>query len=189
LACVVLAAGESSRLGAPKQLVRRRVRPLLLRIVETAGEVVQSPIIVVLGAHAPRLRALLRRSDTPTRVVLNARWQDGLAASLRVGLDAAPRDARAVLVLLVDQPDVDARALGRLVTAWQRRPRTPVAAHYENRLGVPAILPRAVWRAARALRGDTGARALLRAAARVTPVEMPEAMLDIDTRDDLAKLR
>jgi CTP:molybdopterin cytidylyltransferase MocA len=93
-----------------------------------------------------------------------------------------------VLVTLVDQPNVDAAALRRLIAAWRRRPSAPAAAHYAGRAGVPAILPRRSWAALYGLRGDAGARAVLRDAASLTLVAMPEAALDVDTREDLAQL-
>jgi molybdenum cofactor cytidylyltransferase len=184
---VLLAAGGSSRLGSPKQLVRRKRRPLLLHALDTVSAAgVGQSTIVVLGAEALRLRALLRRARPLVRVVLNARWRDGLASSLKTGV-AAVRRADAVLVMLVDQPDVSARSLTRLIAAWRRRPRIPAAAFYSGRVGVPAILPRRSWQAVRRLRGDVGARSLLRET-QLTPVEMPEADLDIDTPEDLARL-
>ncbi|HEY3518768.1 MAG TPA: NTP transferase domain-containing protein, partial [Gammaproteobacteria bacterium] len=117
-----------------------------------------------------------------------ADWKRGMATSLLAGLAAVPRRAQAALVLLVDQPRVDAAALHRLVSAWRRRPGVPAAARYAGRAGVPAVLPRRHWREVRALRGDEGARALLRDR-RVTVVEMPEAALDVDTPEDLLGLR
>lgn len=186
---MLLAAGESRRLGVPKQLLRRRGRPLLLHALDAArGAGLSAPLVVVLGAHALRLRSLLRRRCPAACAVLNSRWRDGLASSLQAGLEAAPRGTQALLVLLVDQPDVDAAALRRLIAAWARHPNTAAAAHYSQRAGVPAILPRRSWRALLELRGDTGARTLLRAAAPLTLVAMPEAGFDVDTPADLARV-
>jgi CTP:molybdopterin cytidylyltransferase MocA len=94
-----------------------------------------------------------------------------------------------MLVQLVDQPRVDADALRRLLNAWRRRPQTAAAACYDNRAGVPAVLPRSSWRSVRALRGDSGARALLRGAHTLTLVDMPQAAVDLDTPEDVSAWR
>jgi len=197
VSCVLLAAGGSKRLGRPKQLVHRGNRPLLLGALAAARGALGSDhaTVVVLGAGALRLRYLLRcaarrkpnKAASP-RVAYNALWRAGLAGSLRVGLDALPRTARAALVMVVDQPNVDAATLSRLIAAWRKRPGVPAAAHYAGHPGVPAILPRRLWHAARSLEGDVGARALLRNAPDIALVEMPEAELDVDTAEDLARL-
>ena len=197
LSCVLLAAGASRRLGRPKQLVRRGNQPLLLNALASARGALgpDAATVVVLGAGALRLRNVLRRAAqragngaASACVVYNPLWRTGLAGSLRTGLAALPSSAPAALVMVVDQPDVDAAALSRLISAWRKRPRVPAAAHYAGRAGVPAILPRRLWRVARSLEGDVGARALLRNAPELTLVEMPEAELDIDTVEDLARV-
>jgi molybdenum cofactor cytidylyltransferase len=188
IACIVLAAGGSRRLGFPKQLVRRRARSLLAHAVVAArGALPLSPLIVVLGAQVLRLRLVVRRAAPKVVVAYNARWADGLASSLNAGLAAVPSGVSSILVTLVDQPSVDERALVRLLNAWRRRPGVAAAAAYSGRSGVPAVLPRRYWRAIRALRGDAGARALLRGG-EITAVEMPEAELDIDTPADVGRL-
>jgi CTP:molybdopterin cytidylyltransferase MocA len=188
IACIVLAAGGSRRLGFPKQLLRRRARSLLAHALAAARAALpHSPLVVVLGAAAPRLRLVVRRAVPSAVVVYNARWADGLASSLHAGLAAVPAPTASILVTLADQPDVDQRALLRLLKAWRRRPGTAAAALYANRPGVPAVLPRRYWRAIRELDGDAGARALLRGT-EITTVNMPEAELDIDTRADVARL-
>jgi molybdenum cofactor cytidylyltransferase len=190
LACILLAAGGSRRLGAAKQLIRYRTRPLLAHAVAAArGALPRARLIVVVGSEALRVRLVLRRASCCARAVANSRWREGMATSLRSGLDAVPRAAKAALVLLVDQPRVDAAAIARLVGAWRRRPGVPAAARYGERVGVPAVLPRRHWSALKQLKGDQGARALLRDAHNITLVDMPEAALDIDTPADLLALR
>lgn len=188
VACVLLAAGGSRRLGFPKQLVRLRGRPLLAHAIAAArGAAPHAPLVVVLGAAALRLRGIVRRTGRDAVVVRNARWHEGLATSLQAGLTAVPPRTAAVLVLLVDQPGVGARALRRLLAAWARRSGSAAAAFYAGRPGVPAVLPRKFWRGIRALEGDTGARALLQGGA-ITAVQMPEAQMDVDTPADVARL-
>lgn len=186
---VILAAGGSSRLGTPKQLLRLHARPLLSHTVALAEAVTPDRILVVLGAHALKLRLLLSRHHPNVYTITNADWLDGMASSLAVGLSALPRDADAALVLLTDQPRVDARSLQRLVRAWRNHPAKAAAAHYGGRLGVPAVLPRKLWAAARQLSGDVGARHLLREGDTVsTVVPMPEAEFDVDTEQDRERL-
>lgn len=190
IACVLLAAGGSQRLGRPKQLVRHRGRPLLLHALAAAREAMPgAPVVAVVGASALRVRAAILRAHRGTRIATNARWREGMATSLRVGIAAAPRNAHAALVLVVDQPYVGAAALSRLLRAWRRRPGVPAAARYAGRIGVPAVLPRRHWRALARLHGDHGARALLRASGNMTVVDMPEAAFDVDTPADVEKLR
>lgn len=188
LACLVLAAGGSTRLGRPKQLLRYGGRTLLARAVAAGTRHTATPPVVVLGAERLRLRALLRRERLRCRIAVNARWREGLGSSLAAGIAAVPHAADAVLVLLVDQPAVTAAALTRLVAAWRRRPRVAAAARYAGRVGVPAVLPRALIREAKRLGGDVGARELLRARRTLTLVDLPEAAFDVDTEEDAARL-
>jgi molybdenum cofactor cytidylyltransferase len=186
--CVVLAAGASSRLGRPKQLVRYKQRSLLAHAVAAAAAVAPNRVVVVLGAGAMRLRLALRRSRQRAIYVQNRHWQEGIASSLRTGLAALPKGARAVLVVLSDQPRVSARVLARFARAWRDRPGYPVVSVYAGGIGVPAVLPRRLWRPAARLRGDVGARNMLRGEARLARIAVPEAELDIDTAADLGKL-
>lgn len=186
---VVLAAGASRRLGEPKQLLRMRGRPLLLHAVHAAHAVTGPRIVVVLGAHALRLRAMLARQRTGVQVAYNRDWAAGMAGSMRRGLAALPRGAQAALLMLSDQPHIRPRSLARLVRAWRRHPGRAAAAFYLGAAGAPAILPRSAFSRARALSGDTGARALLRGAnGAPTLVAMPEAAFDIDTPADRGRL-
>ena len=185
---LVLAAGGSRRLGAPKQLVRFGGRTLLSRAVTAAEAVTPGRVVVVLGAEALRLRLLLRSRHPLARTIDNPAWAEGMSGSLQTGLSVLPPRAAAALLLLCDQPAVGEASLRRLVRAWRRRPGKAAAAAYGDTVGVPAILPRALWMEARRLRGDAGARGLLRMDQTVaTAVEMPEAEWDIDRPADLER--
>ena len=142
---------------------------------------------VVLGAHAAELAPLLRR--TPAAVVINRDWNEGIASSIRAGVAALPGQCGAALLLLADQAAVTTDDLRRLAGAWARQPQGIAAAYYSAMAGVPAIFPRAYFPALRLLRGDQGARVLLRSQAdRLTRVPMASAAIDVDTPGDLAAL-
>jgi len=188
---IVLAAGASTRLGTPKQLLRIRGRTLLARTVALAESVAGVRVNVVIGADQHRIRSHLRRTSPGVRVTYNRRWAAGMGTSLEAGIAKLPPEAAATLVLLCDQPDVGARALARLLKCARARPAAVIAGRYRGRHGVPAILPRATFRELRRLRGDRGARDLLNAThgrTRIVAIDMPEAARDIDTPADVAAL-
>ncbi len=187
LYALVLAAGASSRFGSPKQLVRVQGRPLLHRTVANAAEVAGQAVLVVLGAHAGDLAPLLRHSTAT--VIVNRSWSEGIASSIRTGIAHLPPSCDGVLILLADQAAVTVDDLRRLAGVWRREPQCIVAARYETTVGVPAIFPRTEFPQLAALRGDRGARDLLRRAAdRVIALELANAEIDIDTPEDLLRL-
>lgn len=187
LYAIVLAGGASTRFGSPKQLVRIGGRPLLHTVVTRTAEVTGNALIVVLGAGAAELAPLLKHS--PGSVVVNRHWREGLASSIRAGVARLPPSCAAVLLVLADQAAVTSDDLKRLAGTWRRRPRCIVAALYAGTSGAPAIFPRNTFTELAALRGDSGARALLRRSAdRVVRVPMPAAELDLDTPEDLLQL-
>jgi len=187
LHAIVLAAGASTRFGSPKQLVRVAGRPLLHSALARAADVAGSAVSVVLGAHAAELTPLLTHSQA--LIVINRDWREGIASSIRAGVSRLPPSCNAVLLMLADQAAVTAEDLKRLVSAWRRQPDYIVAARYGMTTGVPAVFPRSVFSDLAALRGDTGARALLqRNPDRVVRVPMASAAIDIDTPEDLLKI-
>jgi molybdenum cofactor cytidylyltransferase len=187
LYAIVLAAGASTRFGSPKQLVRLGGRPLLHTVVTRAAEVTGNALIVVLGAGAGELAPLLKHS--PGAVVVNRHWREGLASSIRAGVARLPATCAGVMLVLADQAGVTTDDLKRLAGTWRRRPRCIAAALYGGATGAPAIFPRSSFTELAALRGDSGARALLRRSAdRLLRVPMPSAELDLDTPEDLLAL-
>ncbi len=181
-AALVLAAGSSSRLGEPKQLVRVAGETLLDRAVRVAGAAGCEPIVVVLGAAARAVAAGcdLRRAW----VVVNAGWAEGMASSIRAGMELVDGFAEVggVLVLTSDMPRFSAEHLRRLVA----EPEEVVASAYDGRRGVPAYFPRTGFAELLGLRGDAGAREMLREA---QVVELGEDAMDVDTAEDVARLR
>jgi molybdenum cofactor cytidylyltransferase len=187
LHAIVLAAGASSRFGSAKQLVRIGDRPLLSLVAGRAAEVVGHALIVVLGARAAELAPLLKHS--PGSPVVNRDWREGLASSIRAGVARLPASCAGVMLVLADQPSVTAEDLRRLAGAWRRQPLCVAAAQYGVAVGAPAIFPRHLFGELTELKGDRGARVLLkRHADRLVRVPMPSAAFDLDTPDDLLEL-
>ncbi|MGA7539508.1 MAG: nucleotidyltransferase family protein [Steroidobacteraceae bacterium] len=187
LHAIVLAAGASSRFGSAKQLVRIGDRPLLSLIAGRAAEVVGHALIVVLGARAAELSPLLRHS--PSSVLINRDWREGLASSIRAGVACLPASCGGVMLVLADQACVTAEDLRRLAGTWRRQPLCVAAARYRATVGVPAIFPRHLFGELGELRGDVGARLLLkRHADRLVKVPMASAAFDLDTPADLLEL-
>jgi molybdenum cofactor cytidylyltransferase len=188
---VILAAGESTRMGTPKQLLLVDGQPLLLRVVAAALASPAWPVVVVLGAHAEKIRPLLARQ--PVLLADNPAWPEGMASSLRVGvatLQQFSRQLDAALVALCDQPAFSADTIRQLVGAQRRTGRSIVAARYAGRHGAPALFLRENFSALTALTGEEGARALLNGdPARVAAVDLPALALDLDTPEDVARPR
>ena len=184
---LVLAAGSASRFGSPKQLARIGGQMLLQRAVSQATEVSGHAVIVVLGAHAEQISPLLRRSSAT--VEINRHWEEGLASSLRLGIQRLPGSCEGVLVTLADQAAVTTFDLQRLASAWRRQPDWLIAASYEGHTGVPAVFPSWCFGDFAALRGDAGARSILaRHSDRCMRIPMPNAAVDIDRPEDLLTL-
>lgn len=193
IAAVILAAGESSRLGRPKQLVVLGGRSLIRRAVEAARGAGCSPIVVVLGAYADEVRAEIE--PLAPRTVVNASWREGMGGSVRTGIaelvDASdPVDA--VVLTGCDQPCLSSAVLRRLIEAYRDRrdrARTMVASTYAGTRGTPALFSRAEFDRLLELEGDRGARDLLReTAGGVVDVSWPDGARDIDAEDDLSGL-
>lgn len=185
---VILAAGGARRFGRPKLLQRIGTESLLSRAVRSAGDVTGGRCVVVLGCGASRLRGELRGQRV--QVVVNRRWREGMAGSLQLALSALPAAATAALVVLADQFALQPGDLRRLARAWSRDPGRAAAAAIDGRPAAPAILPRHWFGRVMVLRGDEGARRLLRDASPPPAlVPMPGAAVDLDARDQLGVLR
>lgn len=182
---LLLAAGAATRFGAAKQAARLEGQPLLRLMLNRAHELAGSAVSVVLGARAAELVPLIGASTAS--VLINRNWEEGIASSIRLGIEHLPGSCDGVLLLLADQVQVSAQDLNQLASVWRRQPQFAAAAQYGGGVGVPAIFPRNAFRALLQLRGDRGAQAWLRANdTRVVGIPMPRAAIDIDTPADLA---
>ena len=166
IAAIILAAGGSTRLGEPKQLIEIGGIPLVRRAAMAAIEAGASPIVVVLGAENHQIIPALEGLPD-VRIALNSRWETGLASSLAAGLSALGDhpEIDGALIVLADQPFVDAHALKTLVDAFGTdrivassvHTRRPANHHPAASTTAAAHAANAIQRAKRLRRGGAGA--------------------------------
>lgn len=186
VAAIVLAAGGASRMGRAKQTLLFEGEPLVARAARAALEAGCDRVIVVVGAYGLAVKSAATMQGVT--FVENPRWAEGLASSLRAGL-AAAESAEAVLLLLADEPHVDAAVLRRLREAFDHGGRVAAACAYSGVVGPPAIFRSSLFGDLAALKGDEGARRMLaRDPQQVALVDFPLGALDVDTPVDAARL-
>jgi molybdenum cofactor cytidylyltransferase len=187
VAIVLLAAGSSSRLGQPKQLLAYSGSTLLRHAAEIALASRLGPVIVVLGAVEEKCRATL--SGLPTIIVTNPGWEEGMGSSIATGMQEVDETLhRAVLIMLCDQPAITPDALRSLEEHQRTTGKSIVASQYDKTFGSPALFTAEHFPQLRLLHGFHGAKSLFRNQPDLGALPCPQAALDIDTEGDLALL-
>ncbi len=182
---VLLAAGASTRMGRPKQLLPVHGKPLLRHVVESALAEPVSPVIVVLGANAMEIAPCL--DGLPVQIVTNTGWTEGMGSSLRRGMEELSQIAPAtknVIIALADQPDILTGHITKLIETQRATGRPIVASECQGVRSPPALFTAKHFPSLLALHGDSGARAILQKhAGEVGTVPLP-ASRDLDTPSD-----
>ncbi|MDP9253473.1 MAG: nucleotidyltransferase family protein [Verrucomicrobiota bacterium] len=190
IGAIVLAAGGSVRFGSPKQLLEFRGQSLLRRVFDAATTAGCSPIVVVIGAEGERITAELR--ETSALVIENDDWRNGIGTSIRAGVEkviAVQSDLDAVVLLVCDQPFVDANAITRLIARHDETKKPIVASSYSQTLGVPALFERTYFNELLALDDKVGAKnVILSHIENVAEYPFPDGAIDIDTSGDYERL-
>ena len=187
---IVLAAGSSSRMGSPKQILRYRGESLLRRAALAALGAGCRPVIVVTGANAELSRREL--DGLVVQEVFNTCWETGMASSVRAGVEeliSADTGAEAAVLLLCDQPHVTADIISGLITAHRSTKSPVVASTYDGSFGVPVLFDRTLFAELTRLEGVSGAKEVIRrhaAEAHFLPFQGGE--VDVDTPDDFSRL-
>jgi molybdenum cofactor cytidylyltransferase len=190
---VVLAAGGSSRMGRPKQLLpfgRGTLVQAALRPFLAAPSVAR--VIVVVGYRAEAVARAVAMDERVT-IVENRRWRDGMAASIHAAMRWVPPRTSAILLGLGDQPRVPASVVERLCAGFRaaRPPTQVLVPTFHGRRGHPVLFAGGLRRALLDLDGDEGARGLVRslpAGVQEIPVQTPGILLDCDTPEEYAAL-
>lgn len=183
---VILAAGGSSRMGQPKQLLRYQSRTLIHHVAEIAIASRCRPILVVLGARAEAIRPALHPLDL--QVLYNPHWSGGISTSIRTGVQYLQTEypyLEAVLLMLSDQPLVSTTHLNALISCYRAAKNRIVASEYAGVLGVPAIFDHTLFPELTELKGDVGARSIIqRDGTRAAGVAFSKGAIDVDTPKD-----
>jgi molybdenum cofactor cytidylyltransferase len=204
---VILAAGGSSRLGQPKQLLIFRGESLVGRAVRAAAEAGCEPILVVVGENSEAIKLALDiresrissfsglervpRPPPPPRpaIIENGEWRRGVGTSIRRGLEQLPNNVEAVVLLACDQPYLDASIVSQLLAARIETGKPIVASSYADTLGVPALFDRSCFDDLLALPDDSGAKSLMAARPNdIAAIPFEKGAIDIDTPADFQRL-
>jgi molybdenum cofactor cytidylyltransferase len=185
---VILAAGESRRMGYPKPLLDIGGRTFLEHIAETMLAVVPR-LVIVIGAHRDRVRAAIPR-DPRIAIVENPYYAQGQLSSLKVGLSTLQPDASGALVHLGDHPIVRTETFRAIVDSYSRTGKPIVIARHDGHRGHPVIFDRTMFAELQSAPEEDGARYVVNAdASRVAYVDLNDSgiNLDLDTPSDLAR--
>jgi molybdenum cofactor cytidylyltransferase len=193
VSAVILAAGTSTRMGQPKQLLPLNGTTLLACAIENVRSAGLAEIVLVLGASAEVIRRELPRSLLEgLQVVINQTYAEGMASSLRKGLSALHPQSAAALIILGDQPLVRPQTLREIVAGYHCSGAKIVIPSHQGKRGNPVLLSRSVFPEVMALEGDTGCRAIFSNhfdAIFKVEVEDQGILLDIDNQDDYDRLK
>ena len=187
---ILLAAGESRRMGTSKQLLPYKETSLIRHAATEAVTSYCNPVIVVLGANRDRIFTEI--SDLPVHIAYNTQWQQGMSTSIATGINALLEmkvNFDAVIVALADQPFITSQIYNRSIERYYQNEVKAVASSYSDTIGVPALFDRTLIPELIKMKQKGGAKQLLnKYSDRAFNLDLPEAAVDIDTPADYQKL-
>ena len=191
IATVILAAGEASRMGQPKQLLKIGEQNLVQRMVHTVLAAQCQRAFVVTGAYADEVRSTV--GTTLAHCVHNTSWKEGMGSSIRTGVHAAVSsypDTEAIIILLCDQPLITPQLLRKLAITYLITRQSMVVSAYDGIQGVPALFRAHLFPELLQLSGSTGARAFIRShTGGAIAVPFSEGRYDVDTPEDYEAIK
>jgi molybdenum cofactor cytidylyltransferase len=183
---LILAAGNSSRLGEPKQLLRYKGKTLISNVVDAATSLVPTRVTVVTGANAELISNELSKSSVS--IVYNPHWQEGMSSSIRIGIthlkDKNPH-LQGVILSVSDQPFVSSSLFLTLIETAKSTGKSIVASLYDNTFGTPVLFQKQYFDSLLCLKGVEGAKKLIKQFPEdVATIPFPLGGIDIDTQED-----
>ena len=189
IAVLVLAAGKSSRMHTPKQLLKIGNKSLLEIVLEKALVVSSTPIYCVLGANATIIQQEIATKNVV--YIINENYQEGLSTSIVSGityLEKNQPNLEGVFILLGDQPAIEIAYLKNLVALFSEHKKKIIASNYQKKNGVPAIFPKELFSKLLLLKGDFGAKEFLKVnSKRIISSDFKSTLIDLDTKEDYEK--
>lgn len=187
---IILAAGNSSRLGQAKQLLQFKNKSLIRNVADEALAANVGNVIVVTGANQEAVSREL--ADLPVHFAHNPDWQQGMGSSIRTGLTKLlqlDQNTHAVILAVSDQPFVKSESFQNLIETAKIEDKTIVACAYQNTMGTPVLFKNRYFDSLLALKGTEGAKGILNQFENeVSTVSFPKGDIDIDTQEDYNKL-
>lgn len=186
---IILGAGNSSRLGQPKQLLMYRGKTLICQMAEEAIAAVGSPVVLVTGANAQQI--LEKLCGFAIEIVENENWAEGMGSSISTGINALRKHEglAGVIIMVCDQPFVNAALLQQLMDQQVIVGKGIIACTYDNTAGTPVLFSSTYFDALAALEGQEGAKRILQQSTDdLALVPFPLGALDIDTAEDYQRL-
>lgn len=188
---VILAAGSSSRLGRPKQLLQYQNKTLLQHIIDTVTPFNFTSSVVVLGAYADQIQDATKFGNVTA--IDNADWSEGIASSIRLGVKESIKlnaSLDSILFLLSDQPYVSTGLVRELIDTHKNGGQRITACRYKQNFGVPAIFSKYYFPQLMELTGDVGAKKIIMQNSEdVNKVAFRKGYFDIDTTEDYERLQ
>lgn len=183
---IILAAGESKRMGSPKQLLQIEGKSLIHRTAEIALATDCYPVVMVIGANKPQIAPEI--VDLPLTVIDNPMWHEGMSSSVKMGLAGVYmtyKEIEAVIILVCDQPYLSVSLLERMIEIYTTKKPRLIACRYGEQLGVPALFDRTLFEELLNLKGDKGAKPVLMNHLDEAHILQFEAgSIDLDTPDE-----
>lgn len=188
ISVLILAAGSSSRLGQPKQLVEFEGQTLMERITQIALSVSEE-VLVILGANIELIKPKLDSFSDRINIIENPNWKEGMGTSISLGIEHLALKSDGILILLTDQPLISQVLLQNMVQTFAERKYPIVACDYGEQLGVPILFDKSFFPELQDLKGEQGAKIFLKNySEKITSVSFKDGLFDIDTLEDLSKL-
>lgn len=190
---ILLAAGASTRLGRPKQLLKLNDEVLIQGIIGECSAVVGENIFVVLGAFREKILPFVE--EFPVQICVNENWENGMTSSIQTGLRAVlaqQADAKGILVVLCDQYFVNKNLLQKIISTFQEKSFSAIAAAYENTIGVPALFKNSLFENILKMDSKVGAKKLLlqlQQKQQLGVIPFSKGKYDIDTIEQLENLK